>query len=147
MESSYSFRQNILTITNIFLHQSFWYLDKKMRDQCLDFDILIHVKQDVGYFVCLFVLRLEQAYRKWRVTNLLTRPMVINDEKLRRFQLMVLVLFINNDFHGTFHGNVILPKSSFPFDQRKRMLRLNVQNIFIIWLLLYRGFPVIEVSS
>jgi hypothetical protein len=56
---------------------------------------------------------------------------VINGEKPRRFQLMVLVLFTNNDFHGTFHGDMILSKSSFPFDQSKRILRLNVQNIFL----------------
>lgn len=78
---------------------------------------------------------------------MLTRSVVINGEKSRRFQLMVLVLFTNNDFHGTFHGDMILLKSSFPFDQTERTLRLNVQNIFIIWLLLYAGFPVIEVSS
>jgi hypothetical protein len=33
---------------------------------------------------------------------------VINGEKPRRFQIMVLVLFTNNDFHGTFHGALLI---------------------------------------
>jgi hypothetical protein len=121
-----------------------------MRDQSLNFDSLIHVKQDLGLFVCLLACFTPRTslpeMRSDELVNKISGE-VINGEKPRRFQLMVLVLFTNNDFHGTFHGDMILSKSSFPFDQSKRILRLNVQNIFKIWLLLYAGFPVIEVSN
>ena len=53
-----------------------------------------------------------------------------NGDKPRYFQLMVLMLLPTMTFTEPSTVDMLLPHSSFPFDQTKRMLRLNVQNIF-----------------
>ena len=55
-----------------------------------------------------------------------------NGDKPRCFQFMVLMLLPTMTFMESSTVDMLLPNPAFPFNQTKRMLRLNVQNIFII---------------
>ena len=98
MESSYSFRQNILKITNIILPQIFWYSDKKweIRAYGLAFTFW-YIKQDFRLVICLFMCftpsgkylytcrtktslpEMRSEGTLWK-TDMLTRSRVINQD-------------------------------------------------------------------
>lgn len=150
MESSYYFRQNILKITNSFsLNFSAIEINKKW-DQKLEpgFDIFMHVKQDSGLFVFLFHaqwqyfinIKDENKFTRneeWRNTLGNGHVNKTNSENPRRFQLMPLVPLPTRTFTDPSTGIRFFQSQPFPSLKTKTMLRLNVQNTLIIWLLLY----------